>query len=286
MDVASSVIALTATYAVLFALERAFPLRRSTAPLLRRVWVNLAISVAAFATAAALVRPGAVAALDFTTTRSLGLIKLAGLEGPAEWIASFVLLDLTFYYWHRANHGWWFLWRFHNVHHIDPDLDVTTGFRFHFVEVALSAAFRIVQLIAIGPSLAAFAIYEVAFQSFTLFHHSNLRLPYRVEAALNRVVVTPRMHGIHHSDFRDETNSNFGVVFRWWDALHGTLRLDVPQADIDIGIPAYSAPGDNRLLACVVLPLVPQRDYWRSANGFRLTRNGSATDRQRRKLAP
>jgi sterol desaturase/sphingolipid hydroxylase (fatty acid hydroxylase superfamily) len=272
MDTVSSVIILTATYAVLFVLERAFPLRRPTARLLQRVRVNVAISLAAFATAAVLVRPGALAALDFAGAHSLGLIKLAGLEGPAEWIVSFVLLDLTFYYWHRANHRWWFLWRFHNVHHIDPDLDVTTGFRFHFVEVALSAAFRIAQLLVIGPSLAAFAIYEVAFQSFTLFHHSNLRLPCRVDAALNRVIVTPRMHGIHHSDFRDETNSNFGIVFRWWDGLHGTLRLDVPQAEIDIGIPAYSAPRDNRLLACLVLPVVRQRDYWRSTNGLRLTR--------------
>src|SRR6185503_18602759 len=105
---------------------------------------------------------------------------------------------------------------------IDPDLDVSTGFRFHFGEIALSSIFRVVQIGLIGPSLTTFLVYELVFLVNTLFHHSNVRLPVDVERLLNKVFVTPRMHGIHHSQVRTELNSNFSVVFSWWDRLHRT----------------------------------------------------------------
>lgn len=279
MDTFPTLLALTLTYGILFVLERAFPLRVPKAPLLRRLGVNAAITITAFAAAALMVRPAAAEALAFTEANSFGLMPILGLSGAAEVIAAFLLMDLTFYYWHRANHWFEMLWRIHNVHHIDPDLDVTTGFRFHFAEVALSAGFRVVQLLLIGPSLLALAVYEIAFQSFTLFHHSNLRLPLKLERVLNRVVVTPRMHGIHHSDYRAETNSNFGVVFPWWDALHRTLNLDVPQASITIGVPAYSHPQDNRLGRCLILPFVYQRSYWRNGGAEHLGRESQAIAR-------
>lgn len=98
-----------------------------------------------------------------------------------------------------------------------------------------------------------------------MFHHSNLRLPIGLERLLNKLLVTPRMHGIHHSRIRDETNSNFGVVFPWWDRIHGTLRLNLPQASIVIGIPGYSRPEDNRPTHCFALPFRRQRDYWSAA---------------------
>jgi sterol desaturase/sphingolipid hydroxylase (fatty acid hydroxylase superfamily) len=248
-------------YLLLFLLERARPLRQPKGRLLPRLAVNLVISVTVFATAAMLVQPAAAAMLDHNA--AWGLLPLIGLGGIPEIVASFALLDLTFYYWHVANHRFGFLWRFHNVHHIDPDLDVSTAFRFHFVEVGFSAAFRAAQVALIGPSFAAYAIYELAFQLGTLFHHSNVRLPPALDRALNLFLVTPRMHGIHHSDIREEDMSNFSVVLSWWDGLHRTLRVDVPQDRITIGIPAYSAPQDNRLLHCFLLPFLRQRDYWK-----------------------
>jgi sterol desaturase/sphingolipid hydroxylase (fatty acid hydroxylase superfamily) len=102
-------------------------------------------------------------------------------------------MDLTFYYWHLANHRLPFLWRFHNVHHIDPDLDVSTAFRFHFGEITLSAVFSLLQVSLIGPSAWAFAAYQLVFQAEVLFHHCNVRLPVRAERLLNKVLVTPRM---------------------------------------------------------------------------------------------
>ena len=136
-------------------------------------------------------------------------------------------MDLTFYYWHRLNHTRPLLWRFHNVHHADPDMDVTTSFRFHWGEVLYSTVFRLLQVGLIGVSPLTYLVYEVVFNGATMFHHSNLRLPVAWERRLNRVFVTPRMHGVHHSAVGPETNSNYSVIFSWWDRLNRSLRLNV-----------------------------------------------------------
>lgn len=264
---------LAVAYGLFLLLERLYPLRRPTRPLLERLPVNLAISALAIATAAVLVRPVAEFMLRWTDGRDFGLLHLAKLPAAVQLILAFLLLDLSFYYWHRANHRFALLWRFHNVHHIDPDLDVSTGFRFHAGEVALSTGFRVVQLGLIGAPAWAFAIYELIFQLATLFEHSNLRLPLPLERWLNRVLVTPRMHGIHHSQVRWETDSNYSVVLPWWDWLHRTLRLNVPQSRIRIGVPAYSAATDNAIGRALALPLRRQRDYWRLSDGAPTVRN-------------
>lgn len=272
MSTFPTVLVIGTAYVSLFALERALPLRRPKERALPRLLVNIGISLTAFAAAAALVQPAAGAMLDFTQGNSFGLIPLLGLTGTFDVVAAFLLLDLSFYYWHVANHRIPVLWRFHNVHHIDPDLDVTTAFRFHFGEVGFSAVFRAAQVLLIGPSLVAFLIYETVFELGTLFHHSNLRMPLAVERALNLVLVTPRMHGIHHSDIRDENRTNFGVVFPWWDRLHRTLRLNITQAQVAIGIPGYSGPRDNAIVSALVMPFRRQRDYWQGPQGQRLRR--------------
>jgi sterol desaturase/sphingolipid hydroxylase (fatty acid hydroxylase superfamily) len=269
----ASVAAVVLVLAVLFAVERFIPLRRASRPLLRRLLVNLGISALAFGAAALLVRPAALSTLNWASGRPFGLIHLVAMPPAAQFAAAFLLMDLTFYWWHVANHRVPFLWRFHNVHHIDPDLDVSTAFRFHFGEVALSAAFRVAQVSAIGLSGWMFAVYELVFQANTAFHHSNVRLPLRMERLLTLVLVTPRMHGIHHSQIRAETNSNYSVVFSWWDRLHRTLGLNVPQSQIVIGVPAYSKPGDNHLVDDLLLPFRRQRDYWRLPDGSVIERD-------------
>jgi sterol desaturase/sphingolipid hydroxylase (fatty acid hydroxylase superfamily) len=248
-------------------------LRKPRHGLARRLRANLAISALALLTATLLVDPAGIRALEFASDHGIGLLRWAGLPAAAEFMLGFALLDLTFYYWHLANHKVGFLWRFHNVHHIDPDLDVSTSFRFHFAEVAMSAGFRIVQIATLGVSPVTFAIYELAFQIGTLFHHSNVRMPLMAERFLNLVVVTPRMHGIHHSEVRRENHSNFSVVFPWWDRLHRTLRLNVPQAQIVIGIPAYPDTTDNQPGHALLMPVRRQREYWRRPDGTRAERN-------------
>jgi len=269
----ATVFVLGGVFLILFSLERWIPLRKPRHGLARRLLANLAISALALVTAALLVDPAGIRALEFASDRGVGLLRWAGLSAAAEIVFGLALLDLTFYYWHLANHKLAFLWRFHNVHHIDPDLDVSTSFRFHFGEVAMSAGFRIVQIAALGVSPVTFAIYELAFQIGTLFHHSNVRLPLMAERFLNLVVVTPRMHGIHHSEVRRENNSNFSVVFPLWDRLHRTLRLNVPQSQIVIGIPAYSGAADNQPGRALLMPVRRQRDYWRRPDGTRPERN-------------
>lgn len=254
-------------FVLLFAVEKLFPLRESKAGLLARLVVNGSLSVLAFLVAALVVRPSSLSVLKWASAQSFGFMHWLHLPHWAEFVIGFLLLDLTFYYWHIMNHKIPWLWRFHNVHHIDPDLDVSTGFRFHFAEVLLSTLFRVVQVSLIGMSLVTFGIYELVFQVETLFHHSNWRLPVRFERSLNKIIVTPRMHAIHHSQVRPETNSNFSVVFSWWDRLHRTLGLNIPQSKIEIGVAGYASPEDNKLWRTVIMPFVRQRDYWRRADG-------------------
>jgi len=272
MSLALTVAVVAAAALFLFLAERAFPLRTSRFPWLRELAINLALSALAFGVSAVLVRPAVLRTMGWSQRQDLGLANLVEMPSLARGLLVFVLLDLSFYYWHRLNHEWPALWRFHNVHHCDPDLGVSTSFRFHFAEVALSTVFRVVQVSVIGAALPAYAAYEVAFQLNTLFHHSNVRLPIGLERLLNRVLVTPRMHGIHHSQVREETNSNYSVVLSWWDRLHHTLRLNVPQSRIVIGVPGYSAPEDNQLRRLLFMPFQRQRDYWMRPDGERVQR--------------
>jgi sterol desaturase/sphingolipid hydroxylase (fatty acid hydroxylase superfamily) len=271
-------------FVLFFALEKLFPLRKSKAALIGRLIVNGSISVLVFLIAMVAVRPAALKALNWSSEQPFGILHWLNVPGWAQLIAGFLLLDLSFYYWHVLNHKVPLLWRFHNVHHIDPDLDVSTGFRFHFGEVFLSTVFRVVQVSLIGMSFAVFAIYEIVFQANTLFHHSNLRLPIHLERVLNKLLVTPRMHGIHHSQVRSETDSNYGVVFPWWDRLHRTLGLNIPNARIQIGVPGYSATDDNKLWRTIVMPFVKQRDYWRKPDGTAPTRE-EPLDKDRGRLS-
>ena len=257
---------------LLFLLERFLPLRKSTRSLLARLVVNIAISALTFLAAIALVQPAAHWALRWSAERPFGFVHIIALPTWIKIALSFLLMDLAFYYWHLANHRIPFLWRFHNVHHIDPELDVSTAFRFHFGEIALSSAFSVVQVSLIGPSPWAFAIYQLTFQAEVIFHHSNLRLPIGFERLLSKFIVTPRMHGIHHSQVRRENNSNFGTVFTWWDRLHRTLGLNIPQNEVIVGIPAYTLPEDNRLANALLMPFRKQRDYWRRSDGATVDR--------------
>lgn len=249
-------------FVLLLFLERLFPLREWRHPQLYRLFVNLGFSILVFGVASFVIRPLSLSLIGWTSEEGFGLLHLGSPPWMLRAVLGFLLMDLTFYYWHRANHAIALLWRFHNVHHTDPDLDVSTAFRFHFGEVLLSAGFRTIQVLGLGVSAATYAVYEALFQAGTLWHHSNVRPPVGLERVLNRFLVTPRMHGIHHSCMRQETNSNFSVLFPWWDRLHRSLRLNVPQSRIEIGVPAYREPGDNGLRNLLAMPFRRQREYW------------------------
>jgi sterol desaturase/sphingolipid hydroxylase (fatty acid hydroxylase superfamily) len=156
--------------------------------------------------------------------------------------------------WHLLNHRVAFLWRFHLAHHVDLDLDASTALRFHFGEIGLSLVFRLAQLAVIGASPLAVAAWQSALFASIFFHHGNTRLPIALERWLVRLIVTPRMHGIHHSTARSERDSNFASVLTVWDFLHRTALLHVPQAEVRIGVPPYLDPAQVRLGAVLALP--------------------------------
>ncbi len=259
-------------FLLLLLLETVSPLRRHKRRRGPRYVVNAALTGLGFITGVVTVRPVALAGAVWAQEHSFGLLHLGTLPLWVQVAAAVLLMDLTFYYWHRFNHTRPLLWRFHNVHHDDPDMDVTTSFRFHFGEVLYSTVFRLFQVGLIGVVPLTYVIYELVFNGATMFHHSNLRLPVAWERRLNWVFVTPRMHGVHHSVIGRETNSNYSVIFSWWDRLNRSLRLNIRQSDIIIGVPGYLAPRDNRVLPMLAQPFKPPRPYWRWPSGRTVVR--------------
>jgi sterol desaturase/sphingolipid hydroxylase (fatty acid hydroxylase superfamily) len=251
---------------VLLFLQWHFPLRRQHFGLLRRLVRNYVVSIPGFVIVRFAMLPVPFAVAIWAQHRHLGLSNWLGL--PA-WIAAavaFALMDYAYWWWHWANHMIPLFWRFHNVHHTDLDMDVTTAARFHFGEMLFSTGFLSLTLLVFGVAPLTFIVFFIAFEAATCFHHSNWRLPIRLERVLNLVIVTPRMHGIHHSIVQRETNSNWGTIFCWWDKLHGTLRRDVPQDDITIGVAAYRDECELTLGKLLALPFRKQRE-WRLPNG-------------------
>ena len=264
-----AMVSLTTAFVILLLLEALFPLRRRTRPWGRRFLTNLVMTILVFTVGGLIVRRSALAVSEWAAAHNLGLLNMVPLPAWLQLTLGFLFLDWTFYHWHKINHKYPLLWRFHNVHHIDPDMDVSTSFRFHWLEVLYSTLFRVLQVAVFGISLFTYVTYEIIFQLCTMFHHANLRLPFRLEKALNHLFVTPRMHGVHHSTVANENYANFSVVCRWWDHLHKTLRLNIPQQQITIGVPAYLQPDDNRLDNLLLMPFRQQRYYWRTPEGDR-----------------
>jgi sterol desaturase/sphingolipid hydroxylase (fatty acid hydroxylase superfamily) len=244
-------------------LERRRPLRAEREPKLTRAARNLAVAGAGAVALRLAEKPVADRLTALVERRRLGLLKLARLPAWLEVTAACVLLDYTLYLWHVLTHRAPFLWRFHVVHHADLDLDATTALRFHFAELALSVPWRAAQVVLIGVSPAALSLWQTLLVLSILFHHSNVRLPAGFERQLNRLVVTPRMHGIHHSAVRAETDSNWSSGLAVWDRLHGTLRLDVPQSEVDVGVPAYRDARELGLAEILSMPFAVQRPTWR-----------------------
>jgi len=241
-------------FGALFVAERRRPLRRQAEPGPERVGRNLVIGLLAGATTAASELP-IVAPMQALAERGrMGLLRRLPLPRALRVVVGFLLLDYTLYLWHWLNHRSPFLWRFHAVHHVDLDLDTTTGLRFHAGELAMAAGFRALQVLMLGVDRETLRLWQQMLFLSIVFHHSNLELPIEVEQRLNAMVVTPRMHGIHHSTRPEETDSNYSSLLSCWDRLHRSLRLDVPQASVTIGVDGFSTPEDVTLERSLTLP--------------------------------
>jgi sterol desaturase/sphingolipid hydroxylase (fatty acid hydroxylase superfamily) len=243
-------------------LERRRPLRRQTQDKLRRDGRNLAMSVLTAAAVRFTEKPLTAPLAKKVHERRWGLVPRLGLPPALEVALAAVLLDYTLYIWHWLTHRVPLLWRLHRVHHADLDLSGSTALRFHFVEMMLSAPWRAAQVVTIGATARSLSVWQTMTLLAILFHHSNIRLPMALERRLCRVLVTPRMHGIHHSVVKEETNSNWGTIFSVPDYLHRTIRLDVPQERIEIGVPAFRDPKELRFADLIRMPFEEQRPTW------------------------
>ena len=254
-------------FLLLLVLEALRPLRRTVEPKPRRVARNLTLAGLGTAVLTLLQAPLLLPVAEWARAHGLGLLHRVDLPPAVEAVAAILLLDYTLWHWHWLTHRVPFLWRFHLVHHVDLDLDASTALRFHFGEMALSVPYRLLQVAVIGADPAAVALWQVLLVASILFHHSNVRLPAGLERVLVRVIVTPRMHGIHHSDFENETHSNWSSLLSVWDHLHGTLVLSVPQAEVAIGVPPYREASQVTLGQVLALPFRAQGEHWRDADG-------------------
>lgn len=243
-------------------LELRRPLRkRKSEPKLRRNIRNVAVAgtsaVAVMLTSAPVTTP----LTRWVHRRNWGLVKWLRLPIWLELPIALILLDYLLYLWHVAFHKAPFLWRFHQVHHVDLDMDASTAIRFHFGEMVMSTALQILQILSIGVTPLTFSIWNTWLISEIMFHHSNVELPFGVERWLCKIVVTPRVHGIHHSLVPEELNSNWSSGLTVWDWLHGTLRLNVPQNHLTLGVAAFPDAKELTYPKLMKMPFDEQQRY-------------------------
>ncbi len=222
----------------------------------RRWWINLAIVVADTVLVRFVFPVTAVQAAIFATENGWGLFNLYEVPYVFAVIACVVILDGVIYLQHVMFHAVPMLWKFHMVHHADIDLDVTSGLRFHPVEIIASMGLKIAVIAALGPPALAVVIFEVLLNGTAMFNHSNVRLPLAFDRVLRLIVVTPDMHRVHHSIDPEESNSNFGFNLPWWDRAFGTYK---PQPDaghetMDIGLKAHRDPEKLGLARILAMP--------------------------------
>ena len=203
--------------------------------------------------------PGAAIAVAMTAAGSgWGLLNALALPGWAAIAAGIALLDLAIYFQHVMFHAVPALWRLHRVHHADLDFDVTTGARFHPIEILISTAIKCAAIAALGAPVISVFVFEMLLNATAMFNHANASLPQRLERWLRWLVVTPDMHRVHHSVRYEESSSNFGFNLPWWDRLFGTYRAQprLGHAVMTIGVDAFRSSQDLRLDRLLVQPLL------------------------------
>jgi sterol desaturase/sphingolipid hydroxylase (fatty acid hydroxylase superfamily) len=246
---------------LLFMLETKFQLRKRIQKRFSRILINVFVSIPAFVLLRFAFLPIIVWLAFKNQDWHFGLNYFYSSPIWAMSIIAFLLLDYGNYLWHILNHKIPFLWRFHLVHHTDLDMDITTAFRFHFGELIGSVFFRGAVTLLSGASPVLVLVYEIIFEAATQFHHSNWKLPLAFEQILNKLIVTPRMHGLHHSIVKQETDSNYSVIFSFWDRLHRTATLENLNKEVILGVPSYNKPEELTIGFLLKLPFTKIRGW-------------------------
>lgn len=251
-----------AAFALVFAAMAAWELAAERRPLSqprgRRWLANLGLSATGVVLVRLLFPLAAVGVASLAEAEGWGLLGRLDLPAPVAVAGSVVLLDLAIYLQHVMFHAVPALWRIHRVHHADQDFDVTTGIRFHPVEIVLSMGIKLGVIAALGPPALAVFLFELLLNATSMFNHGNVRLAAPLDRRLRWLIVTPEMHRVHHSVERDETDSNFGFNLPWWDRLLGTYR-EAPRAGhrgMRLGVEELLRPEVRGLAELLALPFV------------------------------
>lgn len=252
-------------FAVMAAWEVAAPRRVRLHARLRRWSANLGLVVFNTLLLRLLFPFAGVAFAALAAQRGWGLLNNLDLPGWLALLLAVVAMDFAIWLQHVMVHAVPVLWRLHQVHHADPDYDVTTGARFHPLEIILSMAIKFAVIAVIGAPAAAVLVFEVLLNATAMFNHANVRLPAAVDAALRLLLVTPDMHRVHHSTDNAEANGNFGFNLSLWDRLFGTYRAQSrqPQEMMPIGVTGLT--GDPR---CVSLPGMLAIPFTNDGDGY------------------
>ena len=231
-------------FAIIAAWELAAPRRTLLESKALRWTHNLALTVLNSVLMRVALPVATVGVAALAAERGMGLFNLIHVPQPLTILLSVLALDLAIYLQHRMFHAVPLLWRLHRVHHADLDFDVTTGARFHPIEIFLSMLIKFAVILAVGPPAVGVLVFEILLNASSMFNHGNVRFPAAIDRVLRRVVVTPDMHRVHHSIDPRETNSNFGFSLPWWDRLFGTYLAQPREGHeaMTIGIAQFRSP--------------------------------------------
>lgn len=251
-----------ASLAVLILAESLWPRRDASTPRAARSVTNLLMVLVATLLVRLALPIAAVGWAAHMQTRDWGLLNQVSSPHWAEGLLAFVVLDLAIFLQHWAAHKAPLLWRVHRMHHSDLDFDATTGVRFHPVEILLSMLWKMAVVSVLGASPFAVLVFEIVLSSSSLWEHANLRLPQRVDRVLRWLIVTPDMHRVHHSIHRDETDSNYGFNFSFWDRLFRTYRAQPRDGHtgMKLGLKQFRELKAQSLWALLRQPLKPAVD--------------------------
>ena len=229
-------------FALFLSLELLMPYRPNTVSKLRRVAINLAIALLNGVIATLLFSASTTKAVLYVKEARFGLLYMDAIPHWGRLLVTVVIMDLAIYIWHLLNHEMPLLWRFHQVHHSDLNMDVSTASRFHTGEIIMSSAVKIALIYLLGAEIIAVVLFECLLVFAAQFQHSSLKVPAGFERIFWLLFVPPSMHRIHHSVVILERNTNYGTIFSLWDRIFGTLLKEVDQKKIVTGLGAYRDP--------------------------------------------
>lgn len=243
-------------FTLLALIETALPRKKRVLPRVHRWITNWSLVIVDTLALRILAPVLAVGMAEIAASKGWGVLSMVALPLWLEILIAVAVLDIAVYAQHVVSHKVPFLWRFHKVHHADRDIDVTTGSRFHPIEILASMAYKLVCVIALGPAAIAVFIFEVLLNASAMFSHSNIKIPLGLDNLMRRIIVTPDMHRVHHSIIRRETDSNYGFFLSVWDRLFRTY-IAQPQDGHDamtIGLAEHQDTRPASFLWCLVLP--------------------------------